>query len=87
MQLLSLSANVIGGKFLPRIETLALVIHVLGFFGIMITLAYMSEHKSSKEVFHEFWNSGSFDTESLSWFVGMIGCAAAFSGADGGVHV
>lgn len=87
VQALALGANLVGGKFLPRLETFALVIHVLGFFGIMIPLAYMSEHKASKEVFQEFWNTGEFTTQSLSWLVGTIACAGAFSGGDGAVHV
>ncbi|KAJ5220117.1 hypothetical protein N7468_009321, partial [Penicillium chermesinum] len=87
VQLLSLGTNLIGGKFLPRLETLALVIHVLGFFGIMIPLAYMSEHRTSQQVFQDFWNSGGFSMQSLSWFVGSIGCAGAFAGGDGAVHM
>ena len=85
--LCALLANMAGGKVLPRAETLTLVVHVLGFFGIMIPLAYMSEHKSAEEVFLQFSNEGGFATQGLAWFVGMSSCAFALAGGDAAVHV
>ncbi|KAJ5098931.1 amino acid/polyamine transporter I [Penicillium argentinense] len=83
----SLLANLIGGKFLPRLEAVILVIHIIGFFGILIPLTYMSEHKNTDEVFLQFLNSGEFPTQGLSWFVGMTSCAFAFAGGDAAVHM
>lgn len=83
---LALAINVVGGKLLPRMELLILVIHILGYFAILIPLTYMSNHKSNKEVFTDFVNSG-FPTDGLAWFVGMTGCVFAFAGGDAAVHV
>ncbi|KAJ5291513.1 amino acid permease [Penicillium angulare] len=83
----ALLANLAGGKVLPRLESLTLVVHVLGFFGIMIPLVYMSDHKSTKEVFLQFSNSGEFATQGLAWFVGMSSCAFALAGGDAAVHM
>jgi amino acid transporter len=83
----ALLANLVGGKFLPRLEAVILVIHIIGFFGILIPLVYMSEHKSNDEVFLQFLNSGEFPTQGISWFVGMTSCAFAFAGGDAAVHV
>ncbi|KAJ5751561.1 amino acid permease [Penicillium odoratum] len=85
--LCALLVNLAGGRLLPRIETVLLVVHVLGFFGIMITLTYMSDHKSKEEVFLQFENNGGFDSQGLSWFVGMTSCAFGFAGGDAAVHM
>ncbi|KAB8222945.1 hypothetical protein BDV33DRAFT_201084 [Aspergillus novoparasiticus] len=79
--------NLVGGKLLPRIETVLLVVHILRFSGILIPLACLSEHKPKEEVFLEFLNSGGFSTQGLSWFVGMTSCAFGFAGGDAAVHM
>ncbi|GIC89002.1 putative GABA permease [Aspergillus udagawae] len=85
--LLALGINLVGGKLLPRLETVILVVHLLGFFAILIPMTYMADHKSSHDVFLSFNNSGGFPTEGLSWFVGMTGCVFAFAGGDAAVHM
>ncbi|KAL4794299.1 amino acid/polyamine transporter I [Aspergillus venezuelensis] len=85
--LLALGVNLAGGKLLPRLETIILVIHVLGFFAIVIPLTYMADHKSTHDVFLEFENDGGFPSQGLSWFVGMTGCVFAFAGGDATVHM
>ncbi|KAB8271653.1 amino acid/polyamine transporter I [Aspergillus minisclerotigenes] len=85
--LLALGINIVGGKLLPRFETLVLVVHILGYFAILIPLTYMADHKSNQEVFKEFVNSGGFPTDGLAFFVGMTGCVFAFAGGDAAVHM
>lgn len=85
--ILALVINLIGGKLLPRAEVVLLVVHILGFFGVLIPLVYMAEHNTKEQVFMSFQNGGGFKTQGLSWFVGMTTCAFAFGGADGAVHV
>ncbi|KAJ5740750.1 amino acid/polyamine transporter I [Penicillium malachiteum] len=85
--LVAFAFNMTGGKFLPRAESLILVIHVLGFFGILIPLVYMSNHNTADKVFMEFLNEGNFATDGLSWFVGMTGCVFSFAGGDAAVHM
>lgn len=84
---LALAINIVGGKLLPRFETLVLLVHLFGYFGILIPLTYMADHKSSKEVFKDFVNSGGFPTDGLAFFVGMTGCVFAFAGGDAAVHM
>lgn len=85
--LVALVVNMVGGKLLPRLEAVMLVVHILGFLGIIIPLTYMSNHKSAQEVFLSVQNGGNFPTQGLSWFVGSIGCVYAFAGGDAAVHV
>lgn len=85
--LVALLVNLAGGKLLPRLEAVVLVVHVLGFFGIMIPLVYMSDHAATHDVFLSFQNNGEFATQGLSWFVGMTSLGFAFAGGDAAVHV
>lgn len=79
--------NMVGGRFLPRLESGLLCFHIVGFFGIIIPLIVKSHHKSGGQVFGEFLNGGEFPTQGLSWFVGLSGAAFAFGGGDAAVHV
>jgi amino acid transporter len=83
----SVAINSVGGKLLPRFEGFILILHILGFFAILIPLTYMADHGSAKEVFTEFLNLGEFPSQGLSFFVGMVGCIFAFAGGDAAVHV
>lgn len=83
----SITINAVGGKLLPRFEGFILILHVLGFFAILIPLTYMADHGSAKEVFTHFLNQGMFPSGGLSFFVGMVGCIFAFAGGDAAVHV
>ncbi|KAJ6087399.1 hypothetical protein N7467_006313 [Penicillium canescens] len=84
---LALVVNLLGGNLLPRIEAIILVVHILGFFGIIIPLIYMADHNTKEQVFLSFQNGGGFATQGLSWFVGMTSCAFAFAGGDAAVHM
>ncbi|OQD63837.1 hypothetical protein PENPOL_c008G04044 [Penicillium polonicum] len=83
----SVAINSVGGKVLPRFEGMILILHILGFFAILIPLTYMADHGTSKEVFTQFLNMGKFPSQGLSFFVGMVGCIFAFAGGDAAVHM
>lgn len=83
----SVSINSIGGTLLPRFEGFILILHILGFFAILIPLTYMGDHGTAQEVFTHFLNLGGFPSQGLSFFVGMVGCIFAFAGGDAAVHV
>jgi hypothetical protein len=79
--------NLKGGKFFPRLEKGLLVLHLLGFLGVLIPMVCLADHKSNEEVFKEFLNGGHSPTQGLSWFVGTSGCVFSFAGGDSVVHV
>lgn len=83
----AVAINSFGGKVLPRFEGLILVLHILGFFAILIPLTYMADHGSAHEVFTHFMNLGGWPTQGLSFFIGLVGCVFAFAGGDAAVHV
>lgn len=83
----SIMINSVGGKLLPRFEGIILILHILGFFAILIPLTYMADHGNAQEIFTTFYNMGEWQTQGLSFFVGLVGCVFAFAGGDAAVHV
>ena len=71
--------GVISGA-LPLIEILILVIHVLGFFGILIPFVHLAPHTSASAVFTTVIDEGKWPTQSLSFCVGLVGSIADFVG-------
>ena len=72
--------NTVISSLLPMLEGLILMIHVLGFFAILIPLVYMSSHGSASSVFTSFVNEGGWSSQGLSFWVGIIGNVFAFLG-------
>ena len=67
-------------KLLPKIEALILIIHILGFFGVLVPLIFTAPHGSASEVFGHFENGGGWSTQGLSFFVGIVTGVYSFLG-------
>ena len=80
--------NTVIGQLLPPIEAFMLIIHVLGFFAVLIPLVYMAPQKSSAhDVFTVFSNGGNWPTQGLSFFIGLLGSVYSMFGCDSAVHM
>ncbi|EFX05078.1 amino acid permease [Grosmannia clavigera kw1407] len=79
--------NVLVSSTLPKFEGLILILHVVGFFAILIPLVVLGPHDSAHSVFTTFVNNGEFATTGLSFLVGMMGNAFAFVGTDAAFHM
>lgn len=79
--------NVLAGWLLPKFEGVLLVLHILGFFGIMIPLLTLGPKRETNEVFTTFMNLGGWKTQGLSFCIGLMGNVFAFVGGDGPIHV
>ncbi|KAL8716326.1 MAG: hypothetical protein Q9220_000231 [cf. Caloplaca sp. 1 TL-2023] len=80
--------NTLFSSALPKMESMVLVLYILGFFAIIIPLVSTGGPKSSaKEVFTTFVNGGQWPTDGLSFFVGIIGAVFAFLGTDAAIHM
>lgn len=53
----SFTINTVGSKTLAHFEGLILILHILGFFAVLIPLVYLSDH-SDTSIFTTFVNSG-----------------------------
>ncbi|KAI1363248.1 putative GABA permease [Xylaria arbuscula] len=83
----SYGINTAVGSLLAKFEGLVLVLHILGFFAVILPLTLLSPHGSAKDVFDTWVNSGLWQTQGLSFSIGIIGNVFAFLGGDGAIHM
>ncbi|KAI0414962.1 putative GABA permease [Xylaria grammica] len=83
----SYGINTAVGSLLAKFEGLVLVLHILGFFAVILPLTLLSPHGSAKDVFDTWRNSGLWQTQGLSFSIGIIGNVFAFLGGDGAIHM
>ena len=79
--------NIVIGSWLPKFESLILILHVVGLFAILFSLTLLGPHTQPSQVFQTFINSGNWPTNGLSFFVGLLGNVFAFFGGDGAIHM
>ena len=72
--------NTRGGLFLPRFEATMLILHIFGFFAVLIPLLTLAPRRSTAEVFETFSNGGAWPTQGLSFMIGILGMLWTFSG-------
>ena len=70
--LLGLTINSAIGSLLAKFVGLLLVLHLLGFFAIILPLALLSEHGDSAAVFNNFYNLGEWHMQGISLCVGLF---------------
>ncbi|KAF1835437.1 amino acid transporter [Decorospora gaudefroyi] len=79
--------NVAAGWLLPKFEGALLVLHILGFFAILIPVLVLGPEGDAKEIFTTFLNLGGWNSQGLSFCVGIMGSVFAFVGGDGPIHL
>ena len=79
--------NTVISSRLPQFEAMILILHILGFFAILLPLVILGPHAQPAQVFQIFINGGRWPTNGLSFFVGLLGNVYAFFGADGAIHM
>ncbi|KAJ0122158.1 hypothetical protein J7T55_002670 [Diaporthe amygdali] len=86
--LTAFSINTVFGKLLSKFEGFILVLHILGFFAVLLPMVWLSTEKSDTQaVFATWYNLGGWQTQGLSFCVGILGNVFAFLGADGAIHM
>ncbi|EXJ61484.1 uncharacterized protein A1O5_11800 [Cladophialophora psammophila CBS 110553] len=83
---LAMLFNTYLAKQLPKVEGAVLIVHIVGFFGVLITLVYLAPHGTANDVFVQYLANGGYD-KGTSFFVGLITTVFAFIGADGAIHM
>ncbi len=66
---------------MPNFEGFVLMLHVLGFFAILLPLILYGQHQPASEAFKPFMNTGNWPTQGLSFMIGLVGNVFAFGGA------
>ena len=78
--LFAIFINTAVSHILPKIEGFILILHTLGFFAILIPLLYYAPHNDASEVFTSFSNGGHWQSQGLSFMVGIVGPVFSFLG-------
>ena len=73
--------NTFLARHLPLIEGLILVLHIFGFFGILVPLWVLSPRASSREVWTGFFDPG-WGSSGLVSLVGILSGILPLLGAD-----
>ncbi|KAF2770780.1 amino acid transporter [Teratosphaeria nubilosa] len=74
-------------KLLPGMEGLVLLLHVVGFFAVLIPMVHLAPISSSEFVWTEFNNLSGYSSGVVSWLIGQAGSAVLFIGYDGACHL
>ena len=74
--------NTLLAKRLPMIEGMVLILHLLGFFGVLIPLWVLAPRNPASMVFTSFENLGGWNTQGLSFMVGLLTSVYGLLGAD-----
>lgn len=72
---------------LPLLEGIVVVIHIAGFFAILIVLWVLADTTPASEVFTTFNNGGGWSTQGASCLVGILSPVFSFVGPDAATHM
>ena len=72
--------NTLRSGLLPKFEGFILILHVLGYFAILVALVFLASHHSASYVFTTFNNGGGWQTDGLSFMIGLAGASWCFIG-------
>ncbi|KAI2815769.1 hypothetical protein CBS63078_10260 [Aspergillus niger] len=85
--LFSVLFNTFLAKKLPLVEAFILILHVAGFFIVIIPLWVLAPIKDAKTVFTQFTNGGDWNSNGTATMVGLITAITAMIGYDCTVHM
>ncbi|KAK3699758.1 hypothetical protein LTR37_016267 [Vermiconidia calcicola] len=84
----SMVFNTFFASKLPLLEGIVLVLHVVGFFAILIPLWVLADMpKPASEVFFTFSDGGGWGNQGLSCLVGLLSPVFSFIGPDSATHM
>ncbi len=78
--LIAVLVNILGIRVFPHIETVAFVFHICFFFVLLVPLVYLSPRSTAKFVFADFENTGGWNSDGISWCLGLLTSAWSFVG-------
>ncbi|KAG7404176.1 Choline transport protein [Fusarium oxysporum f. sp. rapae] len=85
--LIAIFVNTVLSSMLPKLEGMILILHIIGFFAVLISLVTFGANGDAEHIFLEFRNTGGWSTQGLSWCVGLLGSVYSFVGVDCSFHM
>ncbi|KAM0417113.1 hypothetical protein ACHAPT_012889 [Fusarium lateritium] len=83
----SAAQNVWGIKVLPQVNGFSGIIHIVPFFAIVVVLGLISDKNPSYFVFKDVVNSSGWDSDAISWLIGLASLVYPFIGYDAACHM
>ena len=83
----SIIFNTVLASRLPLIEGIVLLLHITGFFAIVLTLWIMGPRAQPAEVILTFTDNGGWNNTGLSSMIGLLSPMAVLIGYDCSVHM
>ncbi|KAF9876393.1 hypothetical protein CkaCkLH20_06336 [Colletotrichum karsti] len=82
-----MTMNIWGHRLLPTANIVSGVLHATGFIAILIVLGVMAPKNTASFVFKEFTNSSGWESDGVSWLVGLISAVYPYLGYDAACHL
>ena len=79
--------NTFLAKKLPLVEAILLLIHICGFFAILVPLWALAPRANAKDVFTTFNNGGGWNSKGTSTLVGLLTSVISLTGSDSVAHM
>ena len=79
--------NTFLAKRLPLVEGIVLILHIAGFFAILVPLWVLGPRSSSAEVWTTFEDAGGWGNNGLACLVGIISPVVSMLGSDAATHM
>ena len=80
--LVAMIVNILGIRVFPHIESAAFIFHICFFFVLLVPLVYLTPQSSAQLVFADFENAGGWESNGLSWCLGLLTSAWSFVGKN-----
>lgn len=80
---LCLTVNTVLVKLLPGLEGLIFILHIVGFFAIVIPIVHLAPISTNAFVWTDNTNYSGYSSSGVSWLVGQSASAVLFVGYDG----
>ncbi|EAT80001.1 hypothetical protein HBH56_076530 [Parastagonospora nodorum] len=79
--------NTFFSRLLPLVEGVIVVLHVAGFFAVIIPLWVMSDRSHASGVFTSFEDNMMWGNLPLAVIIGLTGASSTFVGIEAGAHM
>lgn len=79
--------NTVLAPRLPAVEVVFFVLHVVGWFGIFVTLLVMGPRNHPHDTFTVFSDGGGWNSNGLAALITMANSVAMFVGYESPVHM
>ncbi|GAB7366367.1 hypothetical protein MBLNU230_g8165t2 [Neophaeotheca triangularis] len=83
----TVAANIYLSRYIPRVQTLFFVFHVLAFFCFFIPILVYAPKASARQVFTEFENTGGWSSMGFAVLAGQLSAIYMMCGTDSSCNI